>query len=223
MKPAPIDPPEIDRKLWWDFAGGDYVSVAWDVGANCGQSVPKILARYGYVHCFEPADESYAVLAAAYGDNERVTLRRAALSDESGGITLCVDPDKISTGQLVTANQFPEAVSEDPSWSLRPVPSFTGDMYLSIFYPVAPPEFVKIDVEGHEMHVLNGMRETLFRHRPALLIEIHTQDLGREVYRLLTDLGYLVETVRHPHYPRGSFNWCGHFWLKGFYHMDAAR
>ncbi len=33
------------------------------------------------------------------------------------------------------------------------------------------PAYVKLDVEGHEAHVLRGMERTLARHRPVLLVE----------------------------------------------------
>jgi hypothetical protein len=37
----------------------------------------------------------------------------------------------------------------------------------------AHPQVVKIDVEGAEAEVLQGMREILRRDRPALIIELH--------------------------------------------------
>ena len=35
------------------------------------------------------------------------------------------------------------------------------------------PDVVKIDVEGAEIAVLEGMRETIDRHRPAIICELH--------------------------------------------------
>ena len=35
------------------------------------------------------------------------------------------------------------------------------------------PSIIKIDVEHHEMQVLEGARETIKKHMPTILIEIH--------------------------------------------------
>ena len=57
------------------------------------------------------------------------------------------------------------------------------------------PTFVKIDVEGMELAVLQGMPDTLARH-PALFIELHGAERSDKlanalgVYRLLTAAGY---------------------------------
>jgi hypothetical protein len=60
---------------------------------------------------------------------------------------------------------------------------------------------VKIDVEGGEMHVLTGMRRTLERYRPRMIvvetIESHLQRAGSTVAAIHTfvqDLGYRAMT-----------------------------
>jgi hypothetical protein len=56
------------------------------------------------------------------------------------------------------------------------------------------PDFIKIDVEGHELAVLEGARQTLQSRRPALLIEIearHRPDgIVQPVFDLLHSQGY---------------------------------
>jgi FkbM family methyltransferase len=57
------------------------------------------------------------------------------------------------------------------------------------------PRLVKIDVEGAELFVLRGMRETLSAHRPAVILELHPSwqpdGVGAaDVETLIRDSGY---------------------------------
>jgi FkbM family methyltransferase len=61
------------------------------------------------------------------------------------------------------------------------------------------PDVIKIDVEGHELKVLKGLRQTLSRNRPMLFLEVHPGRIREEGDRLedlaqiFTDLGYRSE------------------------------
>jgi hypothetical protein len=44
-----------------------------------------------------------------------------------------------------------------------------------------PPSFLKIDVEGAEGLVLAGARQTIARHTPAMIVEIHSPVAWGEV------------------------------------------
>ena len=58
-------------------------------------------------------------------------------------------------------------------------------------------DFIRCDTEGSEMLIINGAKKTIERHKPNLLIEIHSDALksvfnssASEVTNYLFDLGY---------------------------------
>jgi len=53
-------------------------------------------------------------------------------------------------------------------------------------------DFVKIDVEGHELEVLQGAKETLTKFKPIIFIETF-DDKKVKVDEYLTNLGYRLE------------------------------
>ena len=59
---------------------------------------------------------------------------------------------------------------------------------------LAPPDFIKMDVEGSEADVLRGAAETLTA-RPHLIIETHGAAVERECVELLTPHGYRPRVV----------------------------
>ncbi len=58
---------------------------------------------------------------------------------------------------------------------------------------ILSPDFVKIDVEGAELRVLQGM-ENLFKvSRPKLLIEFHNKKVFKEIMEFLENRGYRAD------------------------------
>ena len=53
--------------------------------------------------------------------------------------------------------------------------------------------FIKIDVEGHELEVINGAKETIKNNMPVLLVEIekrHSKRSVEETINKINKLGY---------------------------------
>ncbi len=211
MKPAPIDPPEIHHTLWDGFSG----TTGWDIGANCGQTLTAMLSRFSNVVAFEPATECWTYLERHLG-RPGLVIHDYAISDHDGEIQLAALPDKIDTGQLVTPGTHGMEWSPDvPEAVARTVVARTVD---SLAEEIGFPDFMKIDVEGHEKHVLLGAAETVAEHHPAMLIEFHTPDLHDFCVARLLGAGYTdIEIVRHPHYPADSHMWHQHGWLRAFF------
>jgi FkbM family methyltransferase len=216
ITPAPIDPPEIHEVLWSGFNG----AVGWDIGANVGQSLGEMNLRFDLVHTFEPAEECLPLLR----DNARmltgIAVHPIALSNITEVIELVDIPDKINTGQLVSYEaEGMEYDARQQGGKLRKVHAYRADDFLKLLSPRDVPDFMKIDVEGHELKVLDGASGIIREWQPDMLIEIHSKVLGESIVKFLEGFGYDIEVVRHPHYTaRTGLEHMRevHYWLRCF-------
>lgn len=217
ITPAPIDPPEIHDKLWKGFKG----QVGWDIGANTGQSLGIMRDRFLQVHTFEPAEECLPLLRENAEMLTQVAVHPVALSNFDGWVELVDIPDKINTGQLVSYEaEGMEYDAKQQGGKLRKVRSYKADTFLKeSLSPLDTPDFMKIDVEGHELYVLDGAAGIIREWQPDMLIEIHSKFLGNSIIKFLEGFGYDIEIVRHPHYvpERGLSHMREvHYWLRCF-------
>jgi hypothetical protein len=52
------------------------------------------------------------------------------------------------------------------------------------------PDFIKLDIEGGEVSALKSARRILEERHPALIVEVHSEELEREAGELLLSHGY---------------------------------
>jgi FkbM family methyltransferase len=161
-----------------------------DVGANLGYytiSLAKWVGPRGLVVAFEPFPGNFAILKKNVYLNQlqNVTLEPSALSNCSGSIQLIHGvEDKFSATPSVGGY----AVKGDRV-SVN-VQGYRLDDYTAGLGRA--PNFIKIDVEGAELAVLEGARRTLAAFQPILLVEIHGwgTDESEKVLRVLSELHY---------------------------------
>lgn len=179
--------------------------VVYDIGANLG-FVSLLAARFvgptGWIHAFEPVPANAARIArnAARNGFANVVVHETAISNISGQGELLL-AEHIGGAALASAGAPP-----DPAG--RIIVDLAAIDHLD---GLPPPTFVKIDVEGAELEVLQGMRATAERHRPAVLCEIDApdqralHDRKRTIETELASLGYAMRQLP-PAYPDGG--WC---------------
>jgi FkbM family methyltransferase len=162
---------------------GSELGVVFDVGANVGDWTQNALrAGAGHVHAFEISPATSAGLAQRYAGDTRVTVNTFGLSSAAGTVTIHHYPDHPA---LTTAID---------------VPVRTGDDYVAEA-GVDRIDFMKVDVEGAEEHVLAGFAKTFERSAVRVVqfeygrVSILTKYLLRDFYADLTSHGFTIGMI----------------------------
>lgn len=139
-----------------------------DVGANIGWYAARFAKRQpsSRVHAFEPLPVSHAYLQrniAINGIADRVSSYNYGLSDVSGSVNFFIAPSGGTNASLLNVAAATDA---------RTVVglALTLDQWCS--NQQVQPDFIKCDVEGAELLVFRGGRQTLSDHRPVVFAEL---------------------------------------------------
>ena len=151
---------------------------AVDVGGHVGFWSLQMAAKFASVQAFEPMPVFRACFVKNV-PNENVHLHRYPLGDRDRDVGMAYDP----------ADSGGTHVKGDGDMKMRTLDSFGfEDM-----------DFVKIDCEGYEHHVIAGARETLERCKPCVIVEQKQRKLsenfgitGTPAVDLLKGMGYTV-------------------------------
>ena len=149
---------------------GSQLNSVWDIGANVGVFTFASLsagAKRGTV--FEPDTFLLEVLKKTAKDkfynDDALSIIPSAVSNQVGLQRFMVAARGRASNALETAQGQSEMGGVRRT---ELVPTFTID---SLIDSLTPPDFMKIDVEGAELLVLEGGAETIKRHRSLIYIE----------------------------------------------------
>ena len=162
-------------------------TVALDVGANIGNHTVFFSQYFSHVIAFEPNPAALHLLKANLLMNGigNVTVVEAGLGNIDSTL-----PFKITAGNLGGSG----FITDSNRLSDLNLPVHRGDDVLTDLIPKERRlSFVKIDVEGYELEVIDGMRDTLTRHQPLVAFESHSsigERGGAAIYGHLRDIGY---------------------------------
>lgn len=170
-----------------DFVPND--SAALDIGAWWGPWTYWLSRRATSVHTFEPVPYIAKFLKSVSAPN--VTIHNVALSDKADSAVLHVPSGGTGSEGRSTLHEPPFAGAKDITVEVMPLDE------------VQLPDrigFMKVDVEGHEMQVLEGAVETIKKHKPTLLVEVEShndrQTRVEDVVGFLADQGYQATFLR---------------------------
>jgi FkbM family methyltransferase len=149
---------EPETRCWIDehIRPGEHL---WDVGANIGHySLYAALSPEITVTAFEPVAGTFAALAANValnGFSGRIAPLCMALSDANGIAPIYLasaEPGMAMHALRMPANQLGPFEAD----GVQLVPAMRGEDFAKELH-VSPPTHVKVDVDGHELAVLQGM------------------------------------------------------------------
>lgn len=174
--------------------------VFYDIGANTGwySMLAAILNKKSLIFSFEPVTEHIECLQESIALNRleaQVVIHPIALSNSNGEMSMLLagsgsslEKDFLSTNEgvrIVKIKTLDSVIKE------KNIPT---------------PDFIKIDVEGHEYKVLLGAKDILSKSSPILFIEIaktlksiHRGFIHKDyeaIFSLLSSLGYEAFIVK---------------------------
>lgn len=169
----------------------------WDIGACIGtMSVYAALLPDTKIIAFEPKATNFGLLnehIALNGMTDRISAYCIALSDSQGLSELALDT--LETGGALnslagTTNQF----GGIPAAGHQAIPVMTVDGFCAMFN-VAPPDHIKLDVDGIEAAIIRGASTTL-PHVASILIEIEGDNADQAAQRFeqpLAEAGFVED------------------------------
>jgi FkbM family methyltransferase len=169
---------------------GDWIV---DIGANMGAVTLAAADRVGpagHVFSFEPHPDNFRRLRhnVSLNNYSNLTLIQKGLGERA--TTLPMTTEREDNKGLYRVEELPK------KGNAALVEVVTLDEYLMDQGPLSHIDLIKIDVEGYEMKVLAGAKNTIQRFRPTLFVEVVDSQLvefgdsAEELVSAISQLGY---------------------------------
>lgn len=163
------DPAMYDKPDFVPMTG----SVVFDIGSQYGDYALLWEKRnHAVVFAFEALPENYSEMLQDFDLNRSSIYSVCAFVGNGNPVEF------ENTGTIATRKE-----SLNPHVSTMKIDDFVEGKGII-------PHIIKIDVEGFEYEVLEGMHETLRKFHPKIIMETHSSELRSKCSRFLDDIGY---------------------------------
>ena len=182
------------------------VGVVFDVGGNHGQSAALFRQWFerAFIHSFEPLPDAYAVLEQALASDRLARAHNLALGAEGGSVAMT---RSASSDLARVIGESDAATGDTVTVERTTLDRFCGAAGIEHIH------LLKIDTEGHDLHVLEGARAML----ETSCIDVVQVEAGmnplntdhvhlKEFLQFLEPLGYFLFGVfeQMPEFPTGA-------------------
>lgn len=189
----------------WDLAAeyqaaSKYIgegAVVFDVGANKGDWTKAVLTLHpSIVYMFEP-QKSCVDRYLRSMESEHCKVIESAVGDYEGEIELYSPGTDAGNASIYNRR---DTCFVDQDFRHSKVKISTLDAFIAATQ-IARVDFLKIDVEGHELFVLKGAKKAIRDGRiRAISFEfgsagVYSRVFFRDIWDFLTDLGYVIHRI----------------------------
>ena len=178
----------FDRKSFeYTISACTKFRTALDIGAHVGTWSLGMAKRFENVLSFEPNEINYQFLKENTRNTENIQIKHCAMGDKNCHVSMM--PGIENSGMSYVSLEQGD------------VPMMTVDYFIrESGYPVYEKyiiDLIKIDVEGFELPVLMGAKDTIERYKPVIMVELsgHGDRFGfpdKDVQDYLLSLGYTL-------------------------------
>lgn len=163
--------------------------VVYDLGANLGL-YSVLMSRWvgaeGHVYALEanPVCLQFLRTNVAFNRSANVEILPAAVLDRPGDIGFSINYGNSNLGLTEETQFYAAKAGHQIRVTCHELDRLLGEL------PLLTPQMIKLDVEGAEIAAVRGMRETLERHRPVLVMELHGYANAARTLEILDGLRY---------------------------------
>jgi len=179
----------MTRKVWAQLA--PHSATILDIGANSGLFAvfAQVYNPQARVFAFEPQPNIFEALKKNCAVNGfDIRCENIALSDQRGQMPFYnYGPDTFSDINTTAGSLNKDWRSARQSSIVVEVDTLEQYLLRNNIHRV---DLIKIDVETHEFEVLKGYGELLLKHRPAIILEVQNEALGKQIAGLFAGANY---------------------------------
>jgi FkbM family methyltransferase len=151
------------------------------------------------VVAFEAGTETFKILESNCRERNSLMVHHAALSSRQGELTFYEFPGAYSEFNTTDISPYHhQDWFKKTEYRSTTIQALTLDDYF-IDKSDCLPDFIKMDVEGHEWEVLKGAEKILIHYNPVVIMEYHTgkpEGVHVQAVRWMAEKGYKAYIIQ---------------------------
>ena len=166
----------------------------FDIGANTGiySLLSKSINPNSKVYAFEPINRIFDKLEINNKLNKyNISCINTAVSNFEGSVFIQDDPNKEHIYSAKITNTIDKNKSHFTQIKTK---SITLDYFIKK-KNILNIDLIKIDVENHEIQVLEGFNEFIKEFQPTILIEVLNDEIAQGIQKIISSIDYIYYNI----------------------------